>query len=557
MAVVFGDRFEVNRQLNRLDIQYFRCTVGEPMHPVETFELVLALLAGVVALHWVAHRIRLPPATALLVGGGALAFIPGLPSVALDPQLALVLFLPPLLMDGAYYTAFGRFRRHLPGILSLAVGAVMFTTLAVGLVVHWLLPGLPWAASFALGAIVSPPDAVSARAVLQGVKLPRRLSALVEGESLLNDATGLVLFRFAVAATLSGVFSAGAAASSFLLLSVGGIFVGLAVSAMWMFAVRRLSDQTLMIMVSTLMCWVTYIAGEAAHVSGVIATVVAGLVLGWYQHVLFPAQARLHGSAFWQTLVFVLEALVFILIGFSLRGVLDRVGGIEAASTTMAVPVFGVVLTVVVARFVWIFGTDGLLGALRRIGYKRARPLGVRQATVLSWAGMRGVVTLAVALTLPASMPGRDLMLVTAFAVIFATVVAQGTSLGWLIRRVRPVDEDPPAKMSLAQSEAAIASARNKAVEAHAYAPDGKLIHPQLLAESRRRLEVIKRYAADADAFMEGIGAHLDIVLIAVAAGRAELIRIHRAGLIEDEVLHELERDLDVEEMAVTLQRVG
>jgi monovalent cation/hydrogen antiporter len=162
-----------------------------------------------------------------------------------------------------------------------------------------------------------------------------------------------------------------------------------------------------------------------------------------------------------------------------------------------------------------------------------------------------------VALTLPASMPGRDLMLVTAFAVIFATVVAQGTSLGWLIRRVRPVDEDPPAKMSLAQSEAAIASARNKAVEAHAYAPDGTLIHPQLLAESRRRLEAIQRYAADADGFMEGIGAHLDIVLIAVAAGRAELIRIHRAGLIEDEVLHNLERDLDVEELAVTLQRVG
>jgi CPA1 family monovalent cation:H+ antiporter len=516
------------------------------MHPVDTFELVLALLAGVVALHWAADRVGLPPAAALLVGGGALAFIPGLPSVALDPQLVLVLFLPPLLMDGAYYTAFGRFRRHLPGILSLAVGAVMFTTLAVGLVVRWLLPGLPWAACFALGAIVSPPDAVSARAVLQGVKLPRRLSALVEGESLLNDATGLVLFRFAVAATLSGVFNAGAAVS-----------VGLAVSAIWIFAVRRLRDQTLMIMVSTLMCWVAYIAGEAAHVSGVIATVVAGLVLGWYQHVIFPAQVRLRGGAFWQTLVFVLEALVFILIGFSLRGVLDRVGGIGAASTTMAIPILGVVLTVVAARFVWIFGSDGLLGLLRRIGHRRARPLGVRQATVLSWAGMRGVVTLAVALTLPASMPGRDLMLVTAFAVIFVTVVAQGTSLGWLIRRVRPVDEDPPAKMSLAQSEAAIAGARNQAVEAHAHAPDGTLIHPQLLSESRRRLEIIQRYAADADAFMAGIGAHFDVVLIAVAAGRAELIRIHRAGLIEDEVLHNLERDLDVEELAITLQRAG
>ncbi|QNA84349.1 Na+/H+ antiporter [Sphingomonas sp. So64.6b] len=525
------------------------------MHPVETFELVLALLAGVIALHWAARRIGLPPATALLVGGGGLAFVPGLPPVALDPEIALVLFLPPLLMDGAYYTAFGRFRRHLPGILSLAVGAVVFTTLAVGVVVHWLVPGLPWAACFALGAIVSPPDAVSARAVLQGVTLPRRLSALLEGESLLNDATGLVLFRFAVVATLSGVFDSGAAVSNFLFLSFGGIVVGLAVSAVWMFVVRRLSDQTLIILANTLICWAAYIAGEMVHVSGVIATVVAGLVLGWYQHIIFPAQVRLRGAAFWQTLVFVLEALVFILIGFSLRGVLDRVGGIEAVSTTMAIPVLGVVLTVVVARFVWIFGSDGLLGVLRAIGFKRARPLGARQATVLGWTGMRGVVTLAVALTLPASMPGRDLMLVIAFAVIFATVVVQGTSLGWLIGRVRPVDQDPPAKMNLAQSEAAIARARTDAVEAHAYAPDGTLIHPQLLEQSRKRLEVIQRYAADTDKFMEGARTHFDVVLIALAAGRAELIRIHRAGLIEDEVLHNLERDLDVEELGIILQR--
>lgn len=525
------------------------------MHPVETFELILALLAGIVALHWAARRVGLPPATALLFGGGALAFVPGLPSFALDPELVLVLFLPPLLMDGAYFTALGRFRRHLPGILSLAVGAVIFTTLAVGLVTHWLVPGLPWAACFALGAIVSPPDAISARAVLQRVTLPRRLSALLEGESLLNDATGLVLFRFAVAATLSGTFHAGAAISSFGILALGGAAAGLAVAAAWIFVVRHLRETTLIIVATGLMCWIAYIFAEALHVSGVIATVAAGLVLGWYQHIIFPAQGRLRGSAFWQTLVFVLEAFVFILIGFSLRGVLDRVGGLEAVSTTMAVPVLGVVLTVVLARFVWIFGVDGLLGLLRGAGLKRARPLGVRQATVLGWAGMRGVVTLAVALTLPAAMPGRDLMLVTAFAVIFATVVLQGTSLGWLIARIRPVDTDPPAKMSMAQSEAAIARARNAAVETNAYAPDGTLIHPKLLAESRKRVDIIERYAADADSFMVGIRTHFDVVLLGLAAGRAELIRIHRAGLIEDEVLHELERDLDVEELGIILQR--
>jgi monovalent cation/hydrogen antiporter len=525
------------------------------MHPVQTFELVLAFLAGAVALYWVAQRIGLPPAIAFLGGGGILAFIPGLPSVALDPELVLVLFLPPLLMDGAFFTALGRFRRHLPGILSLAVGAVVFTTLAVGVVAHWLVPGLPWAACFALGAIVSPPDAVSARAVLQGVTLPRRLSALLEGESLLNDATGLVLFRFAVAAMLSGVFDAGAAVSSFLFLAVGGIAAGLAVAAAWVFVARRLQDQMLIILSSTLLCWAAYLFGEAIHVSGVIATVVAGLVLGWYQHVIFPAQVRLRATAFWQTMVFVLEALVFILIGFSLRGVLHRVGGIEAVSATMAIPILGVVLTVAVARFVWIFGIDGLLSALRGLGFKRARPLGMRQATVLSWAGMRGVVTLAVALTLPESMPGRDLMLVTAFAVILATVVLQGMSLGWLINRVRPIDEDPPAEMTLPASEAAIAHAKRKAVEVHAYASDGSLIHPQLLALYTKRSETTQRYAEDTEAFKEGFHAHFDVMLVALAAGRAELLRIHRAGLIEDEVLHELERDLDVEELGIILQR--
>ena len=525
------------------------------MTAVDTFEIALALLALVIALYWVALRVGLPPATALLIGGGLLAFIPGLPSISLDPELALVLFLPPLLMDGAYFTAFGRFRRHLPGILSLAIGAVVFTTLAVGLVVHWLVPQLPWAACFALGAIVSPPDAISARAVLQRVSLPRRLTALLEGESLLNDATGLVLFRFAVAATLSGIFDAGAAVRSFIGLALGGVLVGLAVSAAWVLTVRRLGDQTLIVTTTALFSWGAYLVGEALHVSGVIATVVAGLVLGWYQHVILPAKVRLRGNAFWQILVFILEALVFILIGFSLRGVIERLGSHESAVSAMALPVVGVVLTVILARFVWVFATDALVGLLRQSGLKRVRPLGLRQATVLSWAGMRGVVTLAVALALPQSMPGRDLMLVTAFAVIFATVVMQGTSLSWLIGRVNPVDRDPPAKMDLPAAEAAIAAAKTGLVENLAYDREGNLIHPQLLEQYRRRLKVTERYAKDADAFMDNLGTHFDVVLAAIAAGRAELIRIHRQGLIEDEVLHDLERDLDVEELGIVLQR--
>ena len=525
------------------------------MNAVTSFELILVLLAMAVGLHWLASRLGLPPSAALIVGGGALAFLPGLPEVSLNPELALVLFLPPLLLDGAYYTAFGRFRRHLPGIISLALGAVLFTTLIVGVVTHWLVPALPWAACFALGAIVSPPDAIAARAVLQRVTLPRRLRALLEGESLLNDATGLVLFRFAVAATLSGAFNVGAAAGSFAILAMGGLAAGSAIGTIWVLVLRRMRDETLVVATSTLLCWAAYLAGEALHVSGVISTVAAGLIFGWYQHVILPAGVRLQGSAFWRTLVFTLEAMVFILIGFSLRGALDRVGGIDAVLTTMAVPVLGVLLAVTLARFAWVLGSEIMLGTLNALGWQRARPLGPRQAIVLGWTGMRGVVTLAVALTLPATMPGRDLMLVAAFAVILVTVVVQGGSLGWLIRRIRPIDADPPAPMGLPATEAAIARARLKAAEEHAYDADGTLIHPQLLENYRKRSSATEKYAADADGFMANIRAHFDVMLIAIAAGRSELIRLHREGQIEDEVLHELERDLDFEEMGIILQR--
>lgn len=523
------------------------------MHPLETFELVLILLAMVIALHWLADHARLPPSAAFLVGGGALAFLPGLPVVTLDPELALVLFLPPLLMDGAYYTAFGRFRRHLPGILSLAVGAVLFTTVVVGTVVHLLVPELPWAACFALGAIVSPPDAVAARSVLSRVSLPRRLRALLEGESLLNDATGLVLFRFAVAATLGSGFDAGSAAGEFLLLAVGGAAVGAAVGFAWGILLRHLPEETLNVATGALLCWAAYLAGEALRVSGVIATVAAGIVWGWQQHVVVPGTIRLQSTAFWRTLVFVLEALVFILIGFSLRGVLDRMGA--AGLMELAPPVMGVVLAVLLSRLVWVLCSDGLQWTLQRAGFQWARPLGKRRGSILAWTGMRGVVTIAIALTVPVGMPGRDLMLVAAFAVILVTVVIQGSSLAWLIRRLRPVDDDPPPAMDLAGAEAAVASARLAYVEREAIDGEGAVIHPLWLEESRRRHRATHHYASDAETFMPRFHAHVDMVLATIEAGRAELIRLHREGLIEDEVLHDLERDLDMEETAALYQR--
>ncbi|MDB5687744.1 MAG: hypothetical protein JWR77_2333, partial [Rhizorhabdus sp.] len=395
------------------------------------------------------------------------------------------------------------------------------------------------------------PDAVSARAVLQSVRLPRRLTTLLEGESLLNDAAGLVLFRFAVVAMLSGSFSAVEAAGSFAYLAIGGAVVGAATGALWVLLIRRLGDDYLIIAASALICWSTYLLGEWLHVSGVIATVVAGLICGWYQHLLFSASVRLRGMAFWAVMIFLLEATVFILIGSSLRGVIERVGGFQTVIEQMALPAMIVVLAVIVARFAWVFLSDGIIAAANRMRVTACRPLGPRAATVLSWAGMRGVVTLAVALTLPATMPGRDLMLVTAFAVILATVLIQGMTLGAIIRwmGLREAESARP-RLSITQAEAAIAQVQLVIVERAAYDAEGALIHPRLLDTYRRKASISANFLGREEALASSLHAHFDLILMAIAAGRAELIRLHRAAEIDDEILHELERDLDLEELA-------
>jgi len=256
---------------------------------VSRFELILLLMAVVLGLELLARRIRMPPAAAFILGGIALALIPGTPDIELDPDLALVLFLPPLLLASAYFTVWRDFRANLRIILQLAVGAVAFTTFAVGVVAHWVEPSLPWAACFALGAIVSPPDAVAAKAVLQGLSLPPRITVLLEGESLVNDAAGLVLYRFAVAAALTGAFDAGQAAVSFVGLTLGGVAAGVAFGWLVTLLLGRLRDPTLSVVASFLAAWAAYIVGEALHVSGVLATVACGLVMGWRQHAVLSA----------------------------------------------------------------------------------------------------------------------------------------------------------------------------------------------------------------------------------------------------------------------------
>jgi len=428
---------------------------------------------------------------------------------------------------------------------------VVFTTVVVAVVAHWLVPGLPWAACAALGAIVSPPDAVSARAVLQRVHLPRRLSILLEGESLFNDATGLVLFRFAIAAVATGAFSMVDALQSFVILAAGGALIGIAVGALWVLAVKRLDDKYLMIASSLLAPWASYLLAESIHVSGVIATVTTGLICGWYQHVVFPAMVRMNGTAFWAVMIFLMEAFVFLLIGSSLRDVIERVGGFGVVLDEMALPVLAILAALTVARFLWVFGSDAVIAGLRATGLCGYRPMGFRAATILGWAGMRGVVTLAVALSVPADFPGRDFILTASFAVIIGTVLLQGTTLGAVIRLVKLEEpESDRPRMTMSEAEAAMAQAQVGVVERHAYDAEGTLLHPRLLERYRRHAELSADYAGQEEQFSETLHAHFDLVLKAIAAGRAELLRLHRTGEIDEKTLQELERDLDLEELS-------
>ena len=521
------------------------------MTPVARFELVLLLMAVVVGLELAARRLRMPPAAALILGGIALALIPNMPDIELDPDLALVLFLPPLLLGSAFFTSWRDFRANLRIILQLAVGAVAFTTAIVGVVAHWVMPSLPWAACFALGAIVSPPDAVAAKAVLARVPLPRRVVVLLEGESLVNDATGLVLFRFAVAAALTGAFNASEAALSFGVLAAGGVAAGAAFGFAVTFLLTRLREPRLEIVGSLLAAWASYIGGEAIHVSGVLTTVACGLVMGWRQHATLTATTRIQARAVWEVVEFVLESLVFILIGLTLRGVLSRLGGSGDTVAGLLPAALAIVAATILSRFAWIIPATYvprfLLPWLRR--RDPYPPFAV--PVVMSWAGMRGVVSLAAALALPDQFPGRDFILATTFLVILVTVLIQGATLEPLVKALRLSEFalEQPTTLPEASARARMAQAQLTAVERHSRAEDGSTRHPRLVEQYGYRARAAARFSEAGDTLIGEKNAHFGAVLKAVAAGRDELLRLHKAGEIHDSVLHTLEGELDLQEI--------
>ena len=512
-------------------------------------ELVLLLMICAVALGWLARRFKFPYPIALVVGGALLGLVPKLPQFPFDPQLILVVVLPPILYQAALLTSWTDFKAHIRPISLLAIGLVIATTLAVGAVLKLMVPSVPWAAAFVLGAIVSPPDAVAATTILSRLNIPRHLVTILEGESLVNDASGLVIYKLAIAAVLTGAFSFGDASAQFALVSAGGVVIGLALAFLFIAIHSRLGDPFIEVMTSLAVPYTAYIVAESLHVSGVLAVVTAGLVRGRYSPEIVSAEMRIMARSVWNVLVFMLNSLVFILIGVQMSDVMDSLG--RYLLSDLVLLGFLVSLVAIGVRFVWVFLLAYAPQWLRAGGTAPAPQNKAREMLIVSWCGMRGIVSLAAALALPTTLPdgsafpARDLIIFLTFFVIATTLIGQGLSLTPLIRKLK-VGSDWSMAHEQQRVRSAMGTAALAAIDAHLAAAKS----PPEWADSLRA-EFTDHAALTAPQGQQA-SARAELLLqlrhVAIRAERRELIRLWRENAISDDVMRQQEELLDYQE---------
>jgi len=521
-----------------------------PTGGMSPLQLVLAVLLLVALLTVVAGRIGVPYPILMTVGGLLLGLVPNVPRIELAPDLVFLLILPPLLFGAAFFTSPRELWRNARPIGLLAIGLVLVTTLAVGAIVHSLVPGMGWAAAFALGAIVSPPDAVAATAIAQRLGLPPRLVTIIEGESLVNDATALVALSLAVAAASSGVFSLSDAAVQYVWVSVGGVAIGVVVGWVVVQIEGRLTDPPVEVLVSLLAPVAAWLPAEALHVSGVLAVVTAGIWLGRAAPRVMSSDTRVLGSGVWQMLVFTLNGLVFVLIGLQLPTIIETIS-VNATETPFVLVALAVAATVIIVRLFWVFPATYLPRWLVP-GLKARDPSpDARIVTILGWSGMRGVVSLAAALALPPFFQFRDLLLFLTFAVILATLVGQGLTLPFLIRRLGVGDDGSVQHEEIHAREASVEAALGRLEELAVEWPG----HMELIEQLRARYAHAEEHLEHDH---EGDGSrepdqeqveHEAIRRDVIGAQRFAIIDLRDRGVIGDAALRRVERDLDLEEL--------
>src|SRR5882762_9923765 len=408
-------------------------------------EALVGLVLAAILLAATARRVGAPYPVFLAFGGAILAFVPGAPTFTVLPELALALFVAPVLLDAAYDMSPRDLRDNWAPVTGLVIFAVGFTTAAVALVVRTLMPGMPWAPAIALGAVVAPPDASAATAVLRQLRLPHRILTILEGESLLNDASALLIYRLAVGAVAANAFSIATVAPTFVLAVAGSVVAGPALGWLFLRLTDRVQDVPTAIILQFVSTFGVWMVADRIGLSGVLTMVCYAMTVARTSPERTPARIRIPSYAVWETVVFVLNVLAFVFIGLQLRPILESLE--PAARGRYFVVAAAVLLTVIVVRIVWHMSFNAVIRWRdRRIGFHPPRPMlrpTVGSGLVISWAGMRGIVTLAAALALPQGFPFRDLIVLTAFSVVLGTLAVQGLTLKPLLRRLNLRDDDP------------------------------------------------------------------------------------------------------------------
>jgi monovalent cation/hydrogen antiporter len=509
-----------------------------------TFEWIIALLLGAVALSALARQIKVPYPTFLAIGGVLLAFVPSGPSWTLEPDLALALFVAPVLLDAAYDTSLRDLRDNWLPVSTLVFVAVGVTTAVVAVLAHWLVPDMPWAAAVALGAIVAPPDAAAATAVLREVKLPYRILKILEGESLLNDASALLIYRVAVGVAATAHFKLSEFAPAIALALAGSLVAGYLFAKLWMVTALRVTEAPSAIILQFAGTFTVWIIAERIGLSGILTIVAYAITIARTAPARIPARLRVPTYAVWDTSVFILNVLAFILIGMQLRPIWTRLDDM-VRSEYVAVAAW-VLAAVVVARIVWVMFYGETFRAVVASGLlHRSRAMAVptlRGGIVVSWCGMRGIVTLAAAFALPDNFPYRDLILLTAFAVVLGSLVMQGLTLRPLIRLLKLKADNPVA--------IEVARARSIAYRAALEEVDGD---PSEEAEILR-LEyraMLMRAESDPDGGVSTGELPADpLRRRALAAARQAILDLRRSEDIGDDAFHQLEEELDRAELS-------
>jgi Na+/H+ antiporter len=521
------------------------------MHAVET---LFGLITAAAALAAVAGKIGLPYPIVLVLGGLALGSIPGLPKVELPPDLVFLLFLPPLIYSAAVFTPLRDLRQNVRPIASLAIGLVLATMAIVGVVAHAAIPGVTWPAAFVLGAVVAASDAVATTAIAGRLGLPQRIATILEGESLVNDATALVAYRMAVGAVVTGSFSLEAAAPQFLLVPAGGAAVGLAVGWLAIALRRRVEDPAVDLTISLLTPFAAYLLAESLGFSGVLAVLAAGLYVEWLRPVM-SASTRIQALALWQTLVFLLNGVLFIFLGLESRSILAQLSQWPTATLLWSAVV--VCVTVITVRINWVWVSAQLLRILGRRWREREPHLPWQHQAVIAWGGLRGVDSLAAALALPlttatgAQFPDRSLIIFLGCCAILASLVIQGLSLPLLIRRLEVADDGAAEREEVTARLAATRAALTRLDELAAQDGVSRETVERLRSRYNHRAGHL---TAQADSTDDGssavdLSAHQRVKLDLLDAERRTVIQLRNRGVINDEVLRRIERDLDLEEL--------